>query len=653
MAWFTGAQLALSLAIESVILILLGFNRNSRFMQAGGYMTAALAVALAFDDIRPFDSTGLALGVSLSALMLFNAWWLNRLNLRVLAGVPTSETEPSDGAEGVVKPPVAAAAIVYFSLFGLIPWFFATWQNLECDIRPVAMALTALAVILSMERLRVRALSLLGFGCLACAQGLALASFNHEALPHWFHGLTVIAATLSALLWHQRRHVIELDSENENLLYGWNSLAICGLAAAVSYQHLAPEWRGPVLALEAAAIALSHLPLRISILGQFGAGFLLLAQAVGFVMANSSADTSPVWSPIATAGISLAMLIWWQRQQSLPMDRDWRKTFVALSSVGVVGLMHAALAAQFSPEAWIAISAMLAVLFAIGGGLLRIWPLAIFGQFFLFVSVWEFHRQVWSGHPAWWAAIVPLLVLAGYAIAGSEWIHRFGEARRKLADKLMPAVVIARVGLVLMSTIYAIEYFEPELRFLALALVGTIVFLRGAFDQVAGRVETGSAFIGAGYLLFWIHGFGKDHTHAADLIAILILMGRHFVASRMKDLFHLTRRQHTFIILAGGSTLWLWVTRASLHAQENGFVMTIAWGLLAFALTGIGFWLREREYRRLGICILVLAVGRIFMIDVWDLSLGFRVLSFMGLGLVLIGLGYIYNRFQEQVREWI
>ena len=641
MAWFTGAQLALSLAIESVVLILLGYNRDSKFMQAGGYITAALAVGLAIDDIRPFESGGLALGISLGSLMLFNAWWVNRLNLRAEAMTPAAE-----------KPPVAQHAIYYFSVAGLIPWFLATWHNLDFTARPVALALTALAVILSVEKLRIRALSLLGFGYLFCAQGLALVSLNHDPLPHWLHGVAVIAATLAVLIWHQRRRILDLDPEKESFLNGLNAFSVCALTAAVSYQHLQPAWRGPVMALEAAAIALSHRGLRINILSQFGAGFLLLAQLMAFAMAHAHADI-PAWSSIVTAGVSLALLAWLQQQQTLPMDKDWRTALVGLGSMGVVALVHVALADHFSAQAWLAVSALLAVLFAVVGGVLRLWSLAACGQFFLLVSAWEFHKQILTGHPAWWASLTPVITLATYAVAGSEWIHRFGGANRKLADNLSPALVIARVGLVLMTTLYTIEYFAADFRFLALALSGTLVFLQGAHDQVAGRAETGSAFIGAGFLLFWIHGFDKDHAHAADLIAILMLLGRHIIASKMNDLFHLTRRHHTAIILAGGATLWLWVTRAALHAQENGFVMTLAWAILAFALTGVGFWLREREYRRLGIGILILAVARVFMIDVWDLSLGYRVLSFMGLGLVLIALGYIYNRFQEQVREWI
>ena len=86
---------------------------------------------------------------------------------------------------------------------------------------------------------------------------------------------------------------------------------------------------------------------------------------------------------------------------------------------------------------------------------------------------------------------------------------------------------------------------------------------------------------------------------------------------------------------------------------QGGFLMTVAWGGLAFLLIAIGFGLRESEYRRLGIFVLALAMGRVFMIDIWELTLGFRVLSFMGLGLVLITLGYIYNRYQSKIREWI
>ena len=75
--------------------------------------------------------------------------------------------------------------------------------------------------------------------------------------------------------------------------------------------------------------------------------------------------------------------------------------------------------------------------------------------------------------------------------------------------------------------------------------------------------------------------------------------------------------------------------------------------MLALVVFGTGFALRERVYRWLGLAVLAGALGRVVLLDVWQLALVYRVLSFMALGIVLILLGYVYNRWQEKIREWL
>ena len=75
--------------------------------------------------------------------------------------------------------------------------------------------------------------------------------------------------------------------------------------------------------------------------------------------------------------------------------------------------------------------------------------------------------------------------------------------------------------------------------------------------------------------------------------------------------------------------------------------------MLALVVFGTGFALRERVYRWLGLAVLAGALGRVVLLDVWQLALLYRVLSFMALGIVLIVLGYVYNRWQEKIREWL
>ena len=51
--------------------------------------------------------------------------------------------------------------------------------------------------------------------------------------------------------------------------------------------------------------------------------------------------------------------------------------------------------------------------------------------------------------------------------------------------------------------------------------------------------------------------------------------------------------------------------------------------------------------------LLAVALGRVVVIDVWTFETIYRVLSFMALGVVLLVLGFIYNKYQEKLRQWL
>ena len=44
---------------------------------------------------------------------------------------------------------------------------------------------------------------------------------------------------------------------------------------------------------------------------------------------------------------------------------------------------------------------------------------------------------------------------------------------------------------------------------------------------------------------------------------------------------------------------------------------------------------------------------KIGIIDLQNAETGYRILSFMALGVVLLVLGFIYNKYQEKLKEWL
>ena len=70
-----------------------------------------------------------------------------------------------------------------------------------------------------------------------------------------------------------------------------------------------------------------------------------------------------------------------------------------------------------------------------------------------------------------------------------------------------------------------------------------------------------------------------------------------------------------------------------------------AWFMLfgAILLAG-GVWRRSAFLRWQALVLLAVSIGKVFLVDVSELSQGYRILSFLGLGMLLLGVSFIYQR---------
>ena len=174
--------------------------------------------------------------------------------------------------------------------------------------------------------------------------------------------------------------------------------------------------------------------------------------------------------------------------------------------------------------------------------------------------------------------------------------------------------------------------------------------LGGALLRDRERTITGAVFAVIGLALFWSH-FG-DAVAWVDLLAILAIPASLRLGQRRAGDPALPGWSRIALTAAALASVWLWVTRFT-TAHGQGSALTVAWALLALVVFSAGLALRERVYRVGGFAILALAVGRIFIIDVWQLETLYRILSFLVLGAVLLLLGYFYNRFADSIRRWL
>jgi uncharacterized membrane protein len=62
------------------------------------------------------------------------------------------------------------------------------------------------------------------------------------------------------------------------------------------------------------------------------------------------------------------------------------------------------------------------------------------------------------------------------------------------------------------------------------------------------------------------------------------------------------------------------------------------------ALLAVGFWRRSAFLRWQALVLLAISIGKVFLVDTSSLSQGFRIISFLGLGALLLTVSFVYQR---------
>jgi uncharacterized membrane protein len=66
--------------------------------------------------------------------------------------------------------------------------------------------------------------------------------------------------------------------------------------------------------------------------------------------------------------------------------------------------------------------------------------------------------------------------------------------------------------------------------------------------------------------------------------------------------------------------------------------------LFGASLLALGFSRNSSFLRWQALVLLAVSIGKVFLVDVSALSQGYRILSFLGLGALLLGVSFVYQR---------
>jgi hypothetical protein len=81
--------------------------------------------------------------------------------------------------------------------------------------------------------------------------------------------------------------------------------------------------------------------------------------------------------------------------------------------------------------------------------------------------------------------------------------------------------------------------------------------------------------------------------------------------------------------------------------------LTAAWAVSGLALAAGGIGLRSRQLRLSGLGLLAVCLIKLFLVDARGLDAVARILSFVVLGAMLLGLSWAYTRYREEIRRFL
>ncbi len=525
---------------------------------------------------------------------------------------------------------------------------------------------TQLAVLLGMESVvllvfggwfnsRVLANGAAAAGLLALADELFHIVTKSPAGAGFIFGSAVVGLLMALNASWSSRSDIDVQREDYSGRTGFYAAGALLIWWAMTLRFGWGEpWLPAALCGEAVILTMGFSALRTREGVLFSQFFLMTSQFVWLIDSLSTQERLPWWSGASVVAASFILSRWWQFQESF--RRKEPLMFQAYFAAGLATVLFFWMRGTVSPAGWLLLVGMLGAALSCYGSWAKSWFILGAGQIFFLATTVEYLRQLNGASfgiavPPWYCGIVPPVIFFAFALMVTRLVRRIGDNETWLrnSDQLPRFYQITGAGL---SLVWVFRYIPDREQFWFLTLAAILVFGIGWWKQNRAALGFAAVYAVCGLAVFWLRTFEERTVYLPNLMAILALFVVQQAARRSKRAIVLNEQWHAAAAFMAAASLWLFSTRWVALA-EKPIYLSVAWAVLGAILLGAGLVLRERFYRWSALGILSLALARVGLLDIWRLELIYRVISLTGLGIVLVLLGFVYNRYQEKFKEWL
>jgi hypothetical protein len=246
-------------------------------------------------------------------------------------------------------------------------------------------------------------------------------------------------------------------------------------------------------------------------------------------------------------------------------------------------------------------------------------------------------------------ALIPVATMYLMNIAVPIAIARIGQVPELIHTWVANTQLVYRIIAAALGLLWIGNYVPEEWRVLVFIAVGVVFFAMQFLRPAREWQWLALAYAVIGYLALAGQFVLAHAAYWPSLVAIVALFGVQQLGRRLAVDEKVPDKIHQWLILVGGALLFIWLSIWVSDIGEHG-ARTIAWSLLAVVYFGAGLGLRERWYRLMGLGTLAIALVSLVPI-IWQMETKMKIASFFVMGGVFLGLGFVYTRYQEQLKK--
>jgi Predicted membrane protein (DUF2339) len=561
-----------------------------------------------------------------------------------------------------------AAALMLWALSELLhaPWIAVGWIAFA-----VALAMAARSLSYSQLAWQANVVAV-------CATLRAIyANYDLEQKIWPGIGLRIVTISLVAAgLYFVSRKAAPSPSTQRAVAF-LHSFAATGLLAALMYYEAPNGWLAPLWAAFALVLAMVDRRWQLDEPRWQAHILAVLTLARTFTFNLHLTATWHNWS-VRLLSISLVTVIFYAMARVVRMPEEWHARYFhhayswAASVLGSLLLWY-----ELSPLS-VAVGWAAFGLILFEYGLLRKIPQFRYQAYIAFIAAFTriFFVNLTAGEPGeFWGprlyTILPLVLIFFFVYAQLPKAGSPNESEAIARDRALHVdVLLAYLGT---SAIVALLRFQVMQEWVVTAWAALVLVLFAAAWLLDREM-----FLHQGLLLTLLtfgrgvmHNlFGSSYFAEGDWKGRYVVVGAA-VALMLASLafaFPLRRRYSRMVNAIGTRRILLAFARRPEQVQffapvvllslmlaikMRAGMVTVSWGIEALLIIMLALAVKERSFRLTGLGLLLLCVGKIMAMDVWQLQARDRYVTLIIVGSALLLVSYLYSRYRETISQFL